>query len=56
VPVNKSKVWTPKEDELLKSLLESGASIIQIALTLKRTAAAVRARVGKLKLGRNSAA
>jgi hypothetical protein len=56
---NTSNIWTPEEDELLKSLLESNASIIRIAMKLKRTRAAVAARVSKLKLGRkpkNSAA
>jgi hypothetical protein len=52
VPQNTSKIWTPEEDELLKSLLESNASIIRIAMKLKRTSAAVTARVSKLKLRR----
>jgi hypothetical protein len=35
VPDNTSKIWTPEEDELLKSPLEADTSVVRIAVKLK---------------------
>jgi hypothetical protein len=43
-------VWTPAEDDQLRSMVTAGNHINEIAKTLKRTPDAVRARAYKLKL------
>jgi hypothetical protein len=42
---NKRRVWEPDEEKQLREMTEAGKSPTLIALRLKRTAAAVRARL-----------
>jgi hypothetical protein len=42
--INNSKAWTSAEDERLRQLVISNASLSDIAEDLERTASAVRAR------------
>jgi hypothetical protein len=44
VPENSSNKWTPEEDALLKSLIEANTSLHLIAVKLKRSVSAIRAR------------
>jgi hypothetical protein len=46
-------IWTPEEDERLKTLFESGCSAVLVAAKMERTAAAVRARAYLLKISRD---
>jgi hypothetical protein len=46
----RSKLWTPQDDERLRSLAMAGTDTSEIAMELERSVAAVRARVEK-KLG-----
>jgi hypothetical protein len=41
--IRKNRPWTPEEDNRLRTLLESGASITLVAAKLKRSINAVRA-------------
>jgi hypothetical protein len=45
-----SPVWTPYEDERLRTLALSGASVAMIARQMNRSEAAVRKRAVRLKL------
>jgi hypothetical protein len=53
--INKAKAWTSGEDERLRQLIVSNASVIDIAADLGRTVKAVRARAHRLgiALGRS---
>ena len=55
--LNKAKAWTSGEDERLRQLIISNASVIDIAADLGRTVKAVRARALRLRiaLGRSRA-
>ena len=44
------RVWTPYEDERLRTLALSGASAAKIAEQIKRSEAAVRKRAAQLKI------
>ena len=47
---NQVNKWTPEDDERLKTLLESNASIHLVAIKLKRSVVAVRSRASLLKV------
>ena len=42
--------WTPKEDERLRALALSGASVAEMAEQMKRSEHAVRSRAYRLKI------
>ena len=44
MPRNSSKRWTPEEDDLLRTLIETGTSALLIAAKLKRGVHATKAR------------
>jgi hypothetical protein len=46
------RVWTPYEDERLRTLALSGASAATIAEQIKRSESAVRRRADRLKIVR----
>jgi hypothetical protein len=46
---NAKRPWTPEEDEQLRKMAAAGKNIFVIALKLKRTVSAVRARASILK-------
>ena len=48
--LNKAKAWTLGEDERLRQLIISNASVIDIAADLGRTVKAVRARALSLRI------
>jgi hypothetical protein len=50
VSTNQRNKWTPEEDELLKSLIESSKSIHSIAAKLQRSLSAVKGRAHVLKI------
>jgi hypothetical protein len=50
VPKNTNNLWTPEEDKLLKSLIESSLSMHSIAAKLKRSVSAVKGRAHLLKI------
>jgi hypothetical protein len=45
-----SAPWTPEEDELLRALALSGASVAEMAKQIKRSEEAVRSRAYRLKI------
>jgi hypothetical protein len=45
-----SPLWTPDEDERLRAMALSGASVAAIAKQIKRSKAAVRGRAYKLSI------
>jgi hypothetical protein len=45
-----NNLWTPDEDKLLKSLIESNKSIHSIAAKLRRSMPAVKGRAHLLKI------
>ena len=47
---NQGQPWSPEQDQLLRQLCGQGVDVKQIALTLKRNSAAIRARIKKLGL------
>jgi hypothetical protein len=48
--VGKNPPWTPKEDERLRALALSGASVAEMAKQMKRSEEAVRSRAYRLKI------
>jgi hypothetical protein len=50
VPKNTNNQWTPEEDRLLKSMIESSNSILSIAAKLQRSVSAVKGRAHVLKI------
>jgi hypothetical protein len=44
------KIWTPEEDNLLRTLLENGRSVTIAAETLTRTVTAVKGRASLLRI------
>jgi hypothetical protein len=52
--VNSGKVWTIQEDERLRDLISSGATLPEVAKTLNRTESATKTRayILRLALGR----
>jgi hypothetical protein len=50
VPKNTNSLWTPEEDRLLKSMIESSISIHSIAAKLQRSVSAVKGRAHVLKI------
>ena len=47
---NARRPWEPEEDKQLRDMVEAGKSVTIIALKLKRTVLAVRARLSALKI------
>ena len=47
---NARRPWEPEEDKQLRDMVEAGKSVTIIALKLKRTVLAVRARLSILKI------
>jgi len=47
---DRNRPWTPEEEDLLRGLIEGGASITLIAAKLKRTSTAIRGRASYLKV------
>jgi hypothetical protein len=45
-----SAPWTPEEDELLRALALSGASVAEMAKQMKRSEEAIRSRAYRLKI------
>jgi hypothetical protein len=48
---NSGKQWSPKEDQRLRELAVSGATLSEIAAKLNRTEAATKARAYVLRVG-----
>jgi hypothetical protein len=48
-----SRLWTPEDDEQLKSMVIAGRTPAEIATKLKRTTAAVQARARRFRLSFN---
>jgi hypothetical protein len=44
------KIWTPEEDNLLRTLLENGRSVTIAAETLTRTVTAIKGRASILRI------
>ena len=49
------KLWTPEDDQLLRTMIEKGKSATIIAAALKRTVTAVKGRTSLLRLSRKRA-
>ena len=47
---NQGKQWTPEEDAYLRQAVQTGAAVKDMSAELKRTRAAIRARLEKLGL------
>jgi DNA-binding NarL/FixJ family response regulator len=45
-----SAPWTPEEDEILRALALSGASVAEMAKQMKRSEEAIRSRAYRLKI------
>ena len=50
---NDRNIWTPEEDNRLRTLLGAGRSIASVAADLKRSETAVRARAYVLRISLN---
>ena len=50
------KIWTPEEDNLLRTLLENGRSVAKVAETLNRTVTAIKGRASLLRISRKQKA
>ena len=48
--VGKNPPWAPKEDERLRALALSGASVAEMAKQMKRSEEAIRSRAYRLKI------
>ena len=53
---NQGKPWAPEEDAYLRQAVQAGADVKELSAELKRTRAAVRARLEKLGLTRGESA
>ena len=49
-PVVGSPPWAPEEDQRLRALASSGASVAEMAKQMKRSEEAVRSRAYRLKI------
>jgi hypothetical protein len=47
---NQWNLWTPEQDQRLRTMFEAGYSAMLVAAKLKRSLAATKARCGRLKI------
>jgi hypothetical protein len=48
MPIERRKIWTPEDDERLKTMVASGVSLLKGAAALKCTMGAIQVRARRL--------